>query len=252
MQKIFQKKDMNLIVSGVEDEVAFNYDFITGENLDVEYKRITLDENMLYCINQNIAALHSTIDSVAFNYNQNKITAWDLIQGLCSAFKFSLVIGVNNQYSLVLGESFYVVNDDNKLSYKSEDIEAKYEDVSISYYGLERRFYKTAAADPVELKQFDGYGSANAIQWYNNFELYFHYRYGGAWFPGGQVPLEFKVGDELSPPLTTLNVIQAKVDKLLNDYVSEEIITEIETTKKSVIKNSINFAKRVSKIKQEI
>lgn len=247
MQKIFEKDNMTLDVSAVEDLVAFTYDFITGETLDVEYKRITLDENMVYCINQNIAAFHSTIDGTGSNYNGSKITAWNLIQKICSAFKVSLIITGTSAYKLVFIESVYAIDDNDKYSYAREDIEAKYQNVSISYYGLERRFYLTTDADPVELKQFDGYGSLNTIEWYNNFEFYFHFRFEGAWFPGGEVPLEFVVGDS-----TTLNPIQAKVEKLLLSYTKETIVTSINTTVKSVVQNILNLKEQTSKIIQEI
>ncbi|HDY88173.1 MAG TPA: hypothetical protein ENH82_08685 [bacterium] len=253
MQKMFEDAGLTLDISLVEDEIAFSFDFPNGGGVgvpstqNVQYKRFALDENEMYCINQDVATFHTTLDADGNPYHNSKITHWDLIQEFCSAFKFSLIVSGVNTYQLSIETANYTIADADAYSHGLESIDSAAADVSVKNSAALRANYKTTTKTALTLNYRDGFGSKNIINFYNNLFYFFYSYVSSAW----TTTTSWVIAPQTSGTSSKINPIQAKVDKVLNSYIKETVITTITTTRKSVVQNILNLEKQTSKIIQE-
>ncbi|GAJ04690.1 unnamed protein product, partial [marine sediment metagenome] len=79
--------------------------------------------------------------------------------------------------------------------------------------------------------------------------VYFYYSYvSSAW----TTTTSWTIDPTASTSHPKINPVQARVDKLLIPYTKQTIVTDIDTTRKSVVRNILNLGKQTSKIIQEI
>ena len=83
MQKMFTVA--GLVLDGQDIEDIFIEQIVAdGDDRDILFQHLRLDENMLYAINQPVACAYSVYDLYP-DYVANRITFWDFIQAVCSA-----------------------------------------------------------------------------------------------------------------------------------------------------------------------
>ena len=157
MEVMFDEVDLTLDITtfGVANQTICNdKDVIDSGDPgttphDFLFSDIRLDENMLYAVNQNFAAVHTALTDA------DKITFFSFISWICSYLSLVLIQGDDNEFFLKhsTSEGAYSVTDDQvySLSFKNQ---AARGDWFIRYPagdpgGVRRSAYTDATEDPI-------------------------------------------------------------------------------------------------------
>lgn len=88
LETMFDIAGLTLDTQDIDNVDLFTwFDPDTSTDMDFLFHHLRVDENMLYAINQPVAAYHTTLDADG-DYNLNRISFWDFISYVCS--------GINN------------------------------------------------------------------------------------------------------------------------------------------------------------
>jgi hypothetical protein len=169
------------------DDIIF-HKFTIGSEYTWKWNEIYLDENMMYCLNQNVAIHHDYLDNT--EYLDNQITCLQFIQDLFGKLGFAIkFIGdaTTKTYLLIPqardvdgviepdAEDYFVVSDSDKIN--------PIDDTLIDDEGgwTHSRNFRTNKADyvsvtPLDLEEYTGKVRTNAgrtqINWWNNLRFY--------------------------------------------------------------------------------
>lgn len=181
-EKIFELIGAVLDTSLVDDIIF--HKFTIGSEYTWKWNEIYLDENMMYCLNQNVAIHHDYLDNT--EYLDSQITCLQFIQDLFGKLGFAIkFIGdaTTKTYLLIPqardvdgviepdDEDYFVVSDSDKVN--------PVDDIIIDDGGgwTHSRNFRTNKADyvsvtPLDLEEYTGKVRTNAgrtqISWWNN------------------------------------------------------------------------------------
>lgn len=259
VKKMFLEAGYTLDTTDVDSEVLVTYDFGTGiGSVDIEYQKLLMNENAIYCINQSVAAYYTTIDNNVNDYNDNKITFFDFISEVCSQLGLGIQLTSVDNYKLIrtAGSSNYTITDDNKFSYRDRDVRAKrtVNDIGATYVYNTASHYADVSAHANAIISNAGSG----ISLYPHFVIVFTDT--DVNDPHSTVALALTdlngdVSDDLiieeSAGVNNYNAIAYKVRAETTNYTEEEIVTSVQDTYKTVVENFIDLENQTSRIVQE-
>lgn len=216
IQKMFELAEINIDFSRIENQPIETIN-VAGTNRDIVVSHLVLDENMLYCIDHDTAALHTIID--VEDYASQKWNMWDFFSQFVSwigEWVVSPVIGFNVRWTQVETDTpetiDFLVRDDDLITFSDDDKfednpdQASGEPGGYNYnprYANNRGVYNTASASALVDHKF-GLGK-NIIDHPDN--LVFLYR--KFWGSAGDV-IDFPA-NTYSPAALLQNKIRTKV-----------------------------------------
>lgn len=146
---------------------------------------LLIDRGALWCINQNVATSHITIDSDK-KYNDLKITCWDLVAFILQFLRFGLYLDGSTYYIVGLPE-VYTPNNDiiyNRYQLTKEVSNNDYNNLisctwlAIPQSGLTFTPYRQNTVTSELTTYTDKYDNTQglttkSVTWYNNFMVYY-------------------------------------------------------------------------------
>lgn len=243
MQKMFDICNLTLDVSDIQNEIAFS-DNINFK--DYAYKEIFLDENMLYCINQSVATYYTTIDDTINEYNENKITFFELVNELCTSFKLMIQLVDVGSYKLAFSTVNYTISDDDSWQYTENLIKAEktLDDIGVGISSALRADYQST--DITQLTP-SSWGGGEKISYYSNLVLLvadpdiLH-----AYATGSLQPAILE-----GHPENSFNPIKERVISRVTDRTEYKIKCPIQDDFKTIVQNFIDVNDLTSNIIQE-
>jgi hypothetical protein len=209
---------------------------------------------------------HEVIDdTINNNYNGSKITFYDYLSEICSAFTLVVQVSGYDTFKLIPRTSNYVKTDNETWSYKIATILAEYEDANVCFnlWGVNYGNYtgNTPYTSPSGKTQ-SGLG-AFSLSWLSNNWIFWNTgtktnMVTGGWLIPEACPYD---GKHLNLDGTFTDMIQGLVPNPVRNkfiancanYTEETIETDIDVTPLTVQQNFIDYNsdKRISKIVQQ-
>lgn len=275
--KMFLKAGLTLDVSDVENAVAFSYTFnapdgITdpgyGSTQNVLYKQLFIYENMLYCINQGVAAPHANIDNTVDEHNKktyaaNKITFFEYVQEILSNLSLGLKLVSLDHYKLIFPTGDYTIVDNLCTSYENEIVSAKKTNAIVYWNFYSANLYQSFLADgtgiitDLEFPYWngDGNGESETINFLNNHKIAFPGYYKGSWnytFDDNHYDVTCYLIPLADGTVTaSINPIENKLNDKIKSYEQERFTTAIDLTLKTVRSHYLDLTNVQSIITQE-
>lgn len=260
VKKMFSEVGYTLDVTDVDSEVLLTYDFGGAiGNVNIEYQKLLMDENVMYCINQNVAAYHTKIDDLSYEYNSDKITFFDFVSEVCSILGLGIELTSLDNYKLIraAGSSNYVVADDDKFSYQSSKVDGKrtINDLGTSYNLVNRSEYQSTTPTDLTIRSTKHGSGINRL---TNFTIFFTdidvndpYSTVGLAITDLNGDVSPDTSIEEGSGIYNYNELAYKVRAEVSDYTDEELLTNDEDDYETVIENFFDVEWENSQIKQE-
>lgn len=234
---------------------------------EITFADLYFDEYQLYCLNQTIATLYSTIDDAANDYIGSKIRCWDLVSEILQKTKLVLLPYGDEGYQIAFNTGNYTVTDDNSYEYDRTKVAIDIDqdglgcryltDLTPSPLRPNRTAYYSAAASPVDPPGVVGKGSELTV--INNFTILFadaKNRLNGfdADFEERMcyIYLSSTLGYGTGTADATLNLIASQFADKSSVHEYETILTAYQSTFESIEEHAIDPQWETSEIKQEL
>lgn len=249
LKNIFQKVGLTLDLTASET-ITLHTETISGTAYNYDLRSIAIDENMFYCLNQDVAMSYTVIDDTASDssYSTNKITLWEFISAVCSAFGFA--IGVKDEspftFELVKSSLTVTVTDNNTFSRVDETIIPSISEgytVFRKYWNVRSAYQSTTPTDIEEHDKNVVEGGKEEVTVLNN--LRFFLRDIRAGQPNGKLlatdTYEFPFSKQIERQITLME----------DNHLQKKIVTTMRFDMPMVLENYIDAEKLTSEIVQE-
>lgn len=282
LQKIFSLAGFTLDVSGVQDTVVFtdlDFDWSGGtlvghrDPVAITYKDLFFIEQMLYCTGNAVAANYATIDSPPYGLANNKVNGFDFVSEVLSSVGLLLKQTDIDSFSLIFETENYAVTDDSKFEYAKKKVRAEaaaLENISCSSYGFKDdppytetpsyidHYQLPYGANPTDLNNAAIGNGKDSISFLTNLQIFYSDAKNNA-SHFEQIYMRGYLQPELSADLAytygtgkqRLNLIAKKIQAKINSYMEEEILTDYQSEKKTVIEHNVDMEWNNSRIVQE-
>lgn len=257
---------LTLDVSAVKDVVIWHAPVSGGDwDVDITYQDLIVDENQLYCVNQNVATFWGEVETLANNLTQNKITCFHLLSELLSSLGLVLRQIGESAFELIEPDQKYTIAADSQYDYQDEEFNAEKDTntigVSIVYPFITRDKYASNVITDITGQMAQG--NVEIISSLSNLIIYYTdakkrtNKYADAYASSlcWNVPSASKVvTDPLPAPYGMgifMNTAQRKAMVKINNYQKETITTDYESTDKSVLEHNADLEWSNSEIVQE-
>ena len=271
MQSMFIVAGYTLDVSEVENEVVltqanWGLNFAT---IDITYRDFMTYPAILMCINQSVAVVSSVIDSVDNDYRRNKISFFECLSVLLSALSLGLVQTSMTAFKLVSSTSNYIVTDDNNFEYSKEKMKAESD---LTVFGIrnqtnsDENVANYGSMTPITINALSS-GEGDQITYMMNLAVYItnaktvttENGYSPTYYAGTylyqlcmpEVSLDLVFGITFPSSINWLNTAQKQVRAKVSDFVKETILTNYQSTDKTVMDHNIDMQFSNSEITQE-
>ena len=279
---VFTAAGFTLDVSAVEDTEIFtdvDWDWsggtLTGHRdpVAITYKDLFFIEQMLYCTGNAVAANYATIDSVPYGLSADKVNGFDFVSEVLSSVGLLLKQTGIDTFALIFETAAYSITDDAKFEYAKRKVRAEaaaLENISCTSYGFKDDpaytsnpsyidYYQLPyGANPTSLNAATIGSGKDSIPFMTNLQIFYsdaknnvsHFE---------SIYMRGYLQPELSADLAytygtgkqRLNLIAKKVRAKINSYLREEILTDYQSEKKTVIEHNVDFEWSNSRIVQE-
>jgi chloramphenicol O-acetyltransferase len=232
------------------ETITLHTENISGTDYNYDLRSIAIDENMFYCLNQDVAMSYTVIDNTASesSYSTNKITLWQFISAVCSVFGFAIRVKDDSPltYELAKSSLSVTVADNDTFSRVDETILAPVSEGYTAFrkfWNVRSAYQSTTPTDIEEKNKIVVEGGKEEITLLKNLQFFLRDIRPGQ--PNGKLlataTYEF--------PFSKL--IERQTTLREDNYLQKKIITSMRFDIPMVLENYINPEKMTSEIAQE-